>query len=140
MPDFSRRFTRSRRTPQATFPNLVFTSHDVFISSFPSTSRIGFSVQALVVFTVLNNSYLFSCLSESLRLQAFYTLICDRFSIHQAVEDTMERSAKYYKQMERSAEYYKQMEVELNVLKLTQRVYKDSSEDLQSWIKNLWYQ
>lgn len=39
---------------------------------------------------------------------------------------------------EHSAEYYKQMEKELDVLTLTQRVYADSSEDLQSWIKNLW--
>jgi hypothetical protein len=41
--------------------------------------------------------------------------------------------------MEHSAEYYKQMEAELDVLTLTQRVYKASSEDLQSWVKNLWY-
>lgn len=37
------------------------------------------------------------------------------------------------------AEYYKQMEIELDILTLTQRVYKDSTEDLQGWIKNLWY-
>jgi len=41
--------------------------------------------------------------------------------------------------MELSAEYYKQLKVDLDVLTLTQRVYKDSSLDLQSWIKNLWY-
>lgn len=34
--------------------------------------------------------------------------------------------------------YYKQMKKELNVLTLTQRVYANSSENLQSWIKNLW--
>ncbi len=33
---------------------------------------------------------------------------------------------------EHSAEYYKQIEKELDVLTLTQRVYADSSEDLQS--------
>ena len=38
-----------------------------------------------------------------------------------------------------SADYYKKMENELDVLTLTQRVYKDSSERLQIWIKELWY-
>lgn len=42
--------------------------------------------------------------------------------------------------MEHSAEYYKEMEAGLDVLTLTQRVYKASTEDLQSWIKNLWDQ
>ncbi len=42
--------------------------------------------------------------------------------------------------VEQSAEYYKQMEVDLNVLALSQRVYAEGTEDLQSWIKNLWYE
>ena len=42
--------------------------------------------------------------------------------------------------MGQSTEYYKQMEAELDVLTITQRVYKASSEDLQSWIKSLWYE
>ncbi len=40
----------------------------------------------------------------------------------------------------RSAEYYKEMEAELDILTLTQRVYKENTEDLQSWIKYLWDQ
>ena len=39
-----------------------------------------------------------------------------------------------------SAAQLKLMEAELDVLTFTQQVYKPSSEDLQSWIKTLWYQ
>ena len=42
--------------------------------------------------------------------------------------------------MEHSAEYYKAMEAGLDILTLTQRVYQPSTEDLQSWIKDLWAQ
>lgn len=41
---------------------------------------------------------------------------------------------------EHSAEYYKKMKAELNILTLTQQVYKKNTEDLQSWIKYLWDQ
>jgi len=33
-------------------------------------------------------------------------------------------------------EYYQQLEANLNVLELTQRVYKDKSEDLLSTVKD----
>jgi len=39
-----------------------------------------------------------------------------------------------------SPEYYQQMEDNLNVLKLTQRVYGRGSENMLSLIKNFWYQ
>ena len=42
--------------------------------------------------------------------------------------------------MEHSADYYKNMEAGLDILSLTQRVYQPSTEDLQSWIKDLWDQ
>lgn len=41
---------------------------------------------------------------------------------------------------EHSAEYYQQLEDDLNVLELTQRVYKRGSEDMLSLIKRFWYQ
>ena len=42
--------------------------------------------------------------------------------------------------MEHSADYYRRMEIDLDVLTLTQRVYASSSEDLLTWIKDLWLQ
>ena len=42
--------------------------------------------------------------------------------------------------MEYSADYYRQIETDLDVLTLTQRVYASSSEDLLTWIKDLWLQ
>jgi len=42
--------------------------------------------------------------------------------------------------VKRSADYYKQKESNFDVLVLTQRVYRDSIENLQSWIKSLWYE
>lgn len=38
--------------------------------------------------------------------------------------------------MGHSLEYYQQLEADLNVLELTQRVYKDKSEDLLSTVKD----
>ena len=39
-----------------------------------------------------------------------------------------------------SPEYYQQLEDNLNVLELTQRVYKAGSENMLSLVKNFWYQ
>jgi len=39
-----------------------------------------------------------------------------------------------------SPEYYQQLEADLNILELTQRVYKDKSEDLLSTVKDFWYE
>lgn len=42
--------------------------------------------------------------------------------------------------IEHSAEYYQQMEDNLNILELTQRVYKVGSENMLSLVKKFWYQ
>lgn len=39
-----------------------------------------------------------------------------------------------------SAEHYKSIEENLDILTLTQRVYKPNSERFQEWIKSLWYE
>ena len=39
-----------------------------------------------------------------------------------------------------SSEHYQQLENNLNVLELTQRVYKAGSENMLNLVKNFWYQ
>lgn len=53
---------------------------------------------------------------------------------------TSQRHVKVMKlTMKHLMKYYKQMKAELNILTFIQRVFKMSNENLQSWVKNLWY-
>ena len=42
--------------------------------------------------------------------------------------------------IEHCPEYYQQLEDDLNVLELTQRVYKVGSENILGLVKKFWYQ
>ena len=42
--------------------------------------------------------------------------------------------------IEHCPEYYQQLEDDLNVLELTQRVYKAGSENMLGLVKKFWYQ
>lgn len=119
----------SKTGPTATTPELAASlSHP----PCPNDPRLCFSAPRLFLshppFTVSPlSSFLISLLHH---LPSIYIDTMGRRRHGKAMEQTTGRSA----------EYYKEMEAELDILTLTQRVYKQNTEDLQSWIKYLWDQ